>query len=170
MKINSFLVKTDRIFDYIPVFSTVTNLIDIFQKCVILPLMSEEKIKNNHYYTHVKEKNLARCISLLIPVIGNILIALLDVSLKLKIVPEKVKKEDPKNLRQINVQGINNIEKQLDYDALPSQHNFAPKAIKEIRPIAPLLPSVEPEKHIDVQQKDMKIVRLGEIYILKATS
>lgn len=44
--------------------------------------MSEEKIENNHYYKHLKEKSLDRCLLLLIPIIGNLVFAILDFKYK----------------------------------------------------------------------------------------
>ena len=75
---SSFLVKADRFFDRAPVASSFTNFIDIFQKSFVLPFMKEESIRKSHYYTHLKEKSFARCLTLLIPVLGNIIIAIID--------------------------------------------------------------------------------------------
>lgn len=82
MMISNFqynLVKSDLISDRIPLVSTVTNLIDIFQKCLVLPLLtlaSSDTVKKSYYYTHLNQKSLLRCIVLCIPIIGNIYIAL----------------------------------------------------------------------------------------------
>ncbi len=72
----NFLVKVDKVCDYIPIVSTATNLVNLFQKTVVLPFMDAETIASNHYYTYLNEKNVDRCIILTIPVIGNILVAL----------------------------------------------------------------------------------------------
>ena len=92
---NYFFVKVDAACDYIPVVSTASNLIDLFQKCVILPLMNKQSIANNHYYTYLKEKNVSRCLVLLIPVIGNIIIKICDYR-KFKLI-----QKDPSILKKI---------------------------------------------------------------------
>src|SRR4051812_42583375 len=76
--IGNSLVKIDNICDYIPVASTVNNLINLFQKCVVLPLTERASIANSHYYTHLQQKSFLRCIFLLIPVLGNIIIGIYD--------------------------------------------------------------------------------------------
>ncbi len=70
----SLLVQADRACDYIPVLSTVTNLIDLFQKCCC----SCEPKPKDHYYKHIQDKSVLRCITLLIPVVGNLIVALYD--------------------------------------------------------------------------------------------
>ena len=79
MKINESLVKLDCICDYLPVFSTVTNLVDIFIKYVVLKDKSEPEILSDHYYTHIRDKNAYRYITLL-PLIGNVVIIIMDVT------------------------------------------------------------------------------------------
>ncbi|MBS4169054.1 ankyrin repeat domain-containing protein [Parachlamydia sp. AcF125] len=74
----SFLLKADRIADYVPGLSTITNLIDLFQKYVMLPTKQKANISNNHYYSYLKQKSFSRCIVLLVPVIGNISVAIYD--------------------------------------------------------------------------------------------
>lgn len=76
--VNDFFVKADNACDYIPFVSTLSNLIDLFQKCVVLPLVSNQSIVNSHYYTHLKNKSILRCTFLLIPVIGNIIVGIYD--------------------------------------------------------------------------------------------
>ncbi|MBS4168300.1 hypothetical protein [Parachlamydia sp. AcF125] len=79
MRINiSFLVKADQVSDYIPGISTVTNLVDLFQKFVVLPSKQKANISKSHYYTYLQQKSFSRCLVLLIPVIGNIIIAVDD--------------------------------------------------------------------------------------------
>lgn len=80
--ISNYLVKTDNFCDYIPVVSSITNLVDLFQKCVVLPFMDKEAISSSHYYKYINEKSFARCFLLIIPVIGNIIIGIYDFSKK----------------------------------------------------------------------------------------
>src|SRR5579864_2135951 len=75
---SNLLVTADNICSYVPLLSTVTNLVDIFQKCVVLPRMNQENIWNSYYYTHLDQKSFARCITLLVPILGNIIIAIYD--------------------------------------------------------------------------------------------
>ncbi|HEY4832303.1 MAG TPA: hypothetical protein VIH61_07070 [Waddliaceae bacterium] len=74
--ISNLLVKIDHFCDYIPLVSSVTNLVDLFQKCVVLPFMDKTTIVSNHYYKHINEKSFVRCFLLVIPVIGNIIIGI----------------------------------------------------------------------------------------------
>jgi len=78
MKVTSFLVKADRLCDYIPLVSTVSNLIDLFQKYVVLPLLAKGTL--NQYYQHLQQKSFLRCIALLIPILGNIVVGIYDLS------------------------------------------------------------------------------------------
>ncbi|MBS4168302.1 HEAT repeat domain-containing protein [Parachlamydia sp. AcF125] len=79
MRINaSFLVKADQVSDYIPGLSTIANLIDLFHKCAVLPAKQKANISNSHYYTYLQQKGFSRCVVLLIPVIGNVSVAIYD--------------------------------------------------------------------------------------------
>ena len=84
-KVDSPAVYMDIFSDYVPVLSTVTNLIDIFQKVVFVPFMNEKYVEKSHYYTHLKNKSFQRCFLLLFPGLGNIVIIAYDItSLKLQ--------------------------------------------------------------------------------------
>ncbi|KIC77239.1 hypothetical protein DB41_CO00080 [Neochlamydia sp. TUME1] len=72
-------LSIDRGADYIPIVSTVTNLVDIFQKVVVLPFKQKENISKNVYYTHLDQKSFRRCLTLLIPVLGNVFVGIYDV-------------------------------------------------------------------------------------------
>ena len=76
--VNNFLVIADNTCDYVPFISTANNLIDLFLKCVVLPFLSREEIASSHYYTHLEMKSIFRCVVLLIPVIGNIIVGIYD--------------------------------------------------------------------------------------------
>ncbi|MBF8262750.1 MAG: Uncharacterized protein HW387_415 [Parachlamydiales bacterium] len=73
------LKDVDRMLDYIPILSTATNLVFLFQKCVVIPLMTENAILKSRYYSHINQKSFVRCIVLLIPVLGNIVVGIIDV-------------------------------------------------------------------------------------------
>jgi hypothetical protein len=76
--ISNSLVKTDRICDYVPLISTASNLVAIFEKFVVLPFIESSKKLSNRYYALIENKSLLRCLILLIPLIGNIIIGIFD--------------------------------------------------------------------------------------------
>ena len=70
------LIKADNFLDYVPVLSSISNLVILFQKCVLANVPKNEI--TDHYYKHIKDKSCVRCVILLIPVIGNVIIAIND--------------------------------------------------------------------------------------------
>ncbi|MBA2369309.1 MAG: hypothetical protein H0V82_09840 [Candidatus Protochlamydia sp.] len=74
------LVSLDRYCDYLPLVSTATNMTHLFQKCVILPFMEASTISNSRFYSHLDQKNFTRCLILIVPFIGNLIIILYDFS------------------------------------------------------------------------------------------
>lgn len=83
---SNIFVKTDCFCDYVPFVSSITNLVDLFQKCVVLPFIEcvvlpfidNATITSNHYYKHINEKSFVRCFLLVIPVIGNLIVGIYD--------------------------------------------------------------------------------------------
>lgn len=75
MCISESLAKIDAACDYIPLVSTLTNLIDLFIKFVLPYFVSQDAIRLNHYYRHLEKKSFSRCFLLAIPFVGNMLIA-----------------------------------------------------------------------------------------------
>lgn len=70
---------TDRVCDYVPVISTITNLVDLFEKCVLRFCCKPESPKlDNRYFSHIKDKSKLRCVILFVPFLGNIIIAVWD--------------------------------------------------------------------------------------------
>lgn len=69
------LVQADGICDYIPIISTISNLVGLVQKYFFIP---SAPAPADRYYTHLHQKNFYRCLVLLIPVLGNILVGLHD--------------------------------------------------------------------------------------------
>lgn len=69
--------ELDHILDYVPVISTVSNLIDITAK-LVLGNLSNEPIDSFPYFAHLSEKSYLRCVTLLIPIVGNIIVGLHD--------------------------------------------------------------------------------------------
>ncbi len=76
----SSAASSGRFLDYVPYLGTAKNIMDIFLKCTLVPLMSKETIQTHPYYTHLADKSLARCFVLLVPIFGNISVALYDLS------------------------------------------------------------------------------------------
>lgn len=75
MDIPKILVTADRVCDYIPFVSTVTNLVDLFQKYVTIPIACRTVTVQNRYFTHLNKKSFSQCIMLLIPGL-NVLVSL----------------------------------------------------------------------------------------------
>jgi hypothetical protein len=72
------LIKTDQICDYVPFASTITNLVDIFEKCVLSSCCKPKAINENRYISHIKDKSSLRCFALLVPILGNIIVGIYD--------------------------------------------------------------------------------------------
>ncbi len=71
VQISTRLVEVDHVCDYIPIVSTISNLVNLFEKAVaVSPFESEEQ--KGHYWSHIEAKSLARCFFLLIPLVSNI--------------------------------------------------------------------------------------------------
>lgn len=80
LSISNALIRIDQFSDYIPAASTVTNFVDIFEKCVFREFKTKG-IDKNRYFFHIKNKSILRCIVLLVPILGNIFIGLHDLIL-----------------------------------------------------------------------------------------
>lgn len=79
-------VDIGKICDYVPLASTVTNLSDLFVKAQIEREKnhpSEAKGLDSRYITYVDHKPWFRCVILLFPVVGNLLVAIYDLGKKL---------------------------------------------------------------------------------------
>lgn len=78
MSIQTALIITDEICEFIPFVSTVTSLVDLFIKYIILPQFGQTEINENHYFTHLQQKSFDRCHLLLVPFLGNICIVIYE--------------------------------------------------------------------------------------------
>ncbi|WP_068469889.1 hypothetical protein [Candidatus Protochlamydia phocaeensis] len=76
--ISSILIEIDRIGDYLPIASTVINLIDLFEKCVLKAYSQSAFVKTNRYFSYISDKSSLRCVVLLVPVLGNIAVGIHD--------------------------------------------------------------------------------------------
>lgn len=61
------LVTADRTCDCIVGLSTVSSIVNIFIKVVVLPFLTDQTIEKNFYLSYLKEKSLLQCIALLVP-------------------------------------------------------------------------------------------------------
>lgn len=77
-------VNADKYLAYVPVASTATNLIDLFLKYAVAPCLNPDSLATSHYFTYLETKSLGRTLTLLIPVLGNILIGLYDLYADIK--------------------------------------------------------------------------------------
>lgn len=70
------LVTLDVVLTFVPLVSTVVCAVNIIAKAVFLPV-SHETIRNHSYLKHLKLKNYPACILGLIPIIGNVALAII---------------------------------------------------------------------------------------------
>ena len=77
--ISQLCANLDRAADYVPVVSTAIGLIDIFQKCAVIPCMSRNFVATSHYYHHLDQKSVERCLWVLVPVAGNVYACIDDI-------------------------------------------------------------------------------------------
>jgi hypothetical protein len=78
--IRSFLSAAYTKCDYIPVASTAKGLVDLFTKYVVMPFKEEETIKSTRYYSHLRDSDSLRSVVILVPILGNIVIACADLN------------------------------------------------------------------------------------------
>lgn len=69
-------VQFDQIADYVPGLSTLTNITNLFLKCIFY--FCPKSLETNHYFAHLETKSTDRCLVLLLPVIGNIILGIYD--------------------------------------------------------------------------------------------
>ncbi len=67
----SLKTVNSSIFNYVPIVSTVKNLIDLFLKIVILPMKDSNAIGKSHYYSCLTKESRGSLIILAIPLIGT---------------------------------------------------------------------------------------------------
>lgn len=67
-----FFKKADKVCDYLPGVSLLSNTVDGVVKLILHTCVSKETINQNKYYRHIDEKTPARCVTSAIPIFGNI--------------------------------------------------------------------------------------------------
>lgn len=75
---SNVLISCDSICDYIPVISTITNLFFGILEKLVLGCITLNSINKNHYFSYIKDKSLVRCVTLLVPFLGNIIVGIYD--------------------------------------------------------------------------------------------
>lgn len=78
IKAANFLTIADNIWDYIPIISTISSIVNLFIKIVVLPWMDPATVKNNSYFRHLHYKNFDRLVILCVPIFGNIVFGVID--------------------------------------------------------------------------------------------
>ncbi len=76
--IPTLLVNIDQFCDYIPVISTLTNLVDLVAKCILKLVKNPQLFFGNHYFRHLDNKSFSRCFTLLFFGIANLMIGIID--------------------------------------------------------------------------------------------
>lgn len=79
------LINLDHAFDYIPGLSTITNTVDLIQKRILKDKQIDSLSAKNHYYQHITDKATWRCVVLLVPVIGNLIVALYEIGKRINV-------------------------------------------------------------------------------------
>jgi hypothetical protein len=134
---NSIFLTMDKTMDYIPIVSTASNLIDIFNKAVFIPVLSKTpyisnyitSARGNSYTWYIQnEKSYVQCFLLLIPILGILLVTLggyvgsyLDERTRQKAEEKRTKK-------------LAEEKKQTEAIALQEQNATKPEATKSKKP------------------------------------
>jgi len=64
----NILVAADQFCDLIPIVHTFSNLINLFQKCAVIPFLDNETVENSRYFTYLQNKSALHCVVLAVPV------------------------------------------------------------------------------------------------------
>ncbi len=97
-----FFRGLDNFFKFVPVASTVTSLVDLFEKHIVFRKIEANKT-NNLYIQHIKNQSSWASVGLLIPVLGNLGYAIYKIVVYFK------KKEEPKDEEVNKVEGEGNV-------------------------------------------------------------
>lgn len=68
-KCERVLIFVDQLSKVVPIFSTITSLVDLFQKHVLL---CNKDVSGNRYYEHIKKQSSWISIGVSIPILGNL--------------------------------------------------------------------------------------------------
>lgn len=126
--IGSLLVRADRFCDYVPVVSSIVNLFNLFQKCVVFPFQEKSVLLSSYYWKKIDKKSFVRCFLLLIPVVGNIIISIHDCTKKkvyknIVIYPKKNGDSSKIDCVPISINDVEKIEVSIGcLESSPCQH------------------------------------------------
>ncbi len=119
--------RLDRICDYTPFVSTISNLGILFRKHVFKP--AEATLKGQAF-THIEQKNTMRCLTLLVPILGNLVIVFYDIVMSFITTHDALRaiKIDPAAFLKLDE------EKQKDQSFILSAVKVNPRVLKYINP------------------------------------
>ena len=78
LKASNYHIKICNACDYIPVVSTFSNVVKLFNNCIVEPLKNEKLNTKDWINNHLKNKKVLRNLILLVPVIGNSIYVIYD--------------------------------------------------------------------------------------------
>ncbi len=76
------LVAFDQKLEYVPFISTFLSISNLFLKYVSIPRYPQREPIKKDYYTYICQKSLLRCAIIAIPIFGNLVIAIYDITTK----------------------------------------------------------------------------------------
>jgi len=118
------LTHIDMFFDYVPFISTVTNIVNIFQKFLIIPFIDKDYLKESHYFFHIQNKGLFRCVLLIVPILGNLIVIGVD-----SVCNRRDLEDLNDNLEILAEEGLKNIELMETLEKLKEEKKSLKKAI-----------------------------------------
>lgn len=77
VSMSNALIRIDQICDYLPI-APITNFVDLFEQCAFRCCCSSKSIKDNRYLSYINNKNTLRCVVLLVPILGFIVVGIYD--------------------------------------------------------------------------------------------
>lgn len=104
--VNNTLIQIDQTCDYVPIASTITNLFDIFEKCAFNTCLQAESTKLTHYFSYINNKRFLRCLVLLVPILGNVIIGIYDLNLYYSSQIEKKQKEKQQKMIELRIKSL----------------------------------------------------------------
>lgn len=72
-RLDTFFIKAKKFADAVPIFSSLTNMINLLQKYFIVAHLSEETLKNHHYFKEIKEESYGNLALKVIPFYSTVL-------------------------------------------------------------------------------------------------
>ena len=143
LKASNYHIKICNACDYIPVVSTFSNVVKLFNNCIVEPLKNKNLNNKSWIDNHLKNKKVLRNLILLVPVIGNIIYVIYDLVntiifyktlslVKLNPVALKYAADELKKDREIVLAAVKNDGLALEYaaDELKKDRDFILAAVK----------------------------------------